>query len=60
MKITSAREYIESLDCCVWFDGEYNYQDMFGYKTFKTLNGLNKHLAKLAKMANVEIPMFTD
>ena len=52
--ISTERQYIENGNACIFFDGEYVYQDAFGYKAFKSINGLNKHIAKVAKMANRE------
>lgn len=53
--ISNERQYIENGNACVYSDNdEYIYMDAFGYKTYKTISGLNKHIAKVAKMANRE------
>ena len=55
--ISNERQYIEDGNACVYvdkYDGLYVYSDVFGYKTYKTLKGLNAHIAKAAKMANRE------
>ena len=52
IKITNARQYIENENACIFinWEGEYVYQDMCGYRTYKTLAGLNRFLVKNAKM----------
>lgn len=55
--ISTERQYIEDGNACIYideYDGSYVYSDIFGYKTYKTIKGLNKHIAKVAKMANRE------
>lgn len=55
--ITTERQYIENGNACIYidkYDGTFNYHSLRTWKSFKTLNGLNKHLAKVAKMANRE------
>lgn len=54
IKINNERQYIENGNAYIFFDGEYNYVDGFGCKSYKSINGLNKHIAKVAKMANRE------
>lgn len=59
--ITEKRQYIKDGDFCIYRDGDgYVYQDMLGYKTYKTLAGLNRHLANSAKRANREVVTVTD
>lgn len=55
--ISNERQYIENGNACVYidkYDGTYNYSSLRSDKSFKTLSGLNKHIAKVAKMANRE------
>lgn len=57
IKLTTDRHYIDRPECCVYIDkhdGRFMFQDIFGYKSYKTINGLNKMLAKVCKMANIE------
>lgn len=59
--ISSERQYIENGNACVYARyGEYVYHDCGGHKTFKTLCGLNRHIAKVAKMANREAVRVTE
>lgn len=54
--ISNERQYIENGNACIYRDedGTYVYSDTSGYKTYKSIKGLNKHIAKVAKMANRE------
>ena len=63
MTITTSRQYIDSIDACIYIDdwsGEYVYHDIFGYRTYKTLRGLNNYLQKCARMMNRDVPTITE
>jgi len=63
MTITTDRKHITALDAHVYidrYDGTYVYHDIFGYRTYKTLRGLNIFLQKQARMANRAIPTITE
>lgn len=49
MKISTNREYYNNGDFCIFvckYTNKYCYQDSFGYKSYKTLSGLEKMLKK--------------
>lgn len=55
--ISTERQYIENGNayvCIDKYDGTYEYRSLLTSKSFKTLKGLNNHIAKVAKMANRE------
>lgn len=55
--ITNERQYIENGNACIYideYDETYNYSSLRTWKSFKTLKGLNNHIAKVAMMANRE------
>lgn len=57
IKISNEYGYIKDLDCAVYidkYDGSFCYQDVCGYKSYKTIAGLNRHLAGICKAANKE------
>lgn len=61
INLTTDRQYIEKPDCCVYidkYDGRFVYQDMCGYKSYKTIAGLNRMIAKACKAANIETVVF--
>ena len=63
MTITTSRQHIESIDAIIYidkYDGSYVYHDIFGYRSYKTLRGLNNYLQKCARMANRTVPTITE
>ena len=63
MTITTSRQHIESIDAIIYidkYDGSYVYHDIFGYRSYKTLRGLNNYLQKCARMANRDVPTITE
>ena len=51
----------DAIDARVFTDDEgFTYQDAGGYRSFKTLSGLNKHLMKQATMQNKKAIQFED
>ena len=63
MTITTSRQHIESIDAIIYidkYDGSYVYHDIFGYREYKTLRGLNNYLQKCARMANRDVPTITE
>ena len=63
MTITTSRQHIAALDAHVYideYDGSYVYHDMFGYRVYKTLRGLNAYLKKCASMMGREVPTITE
>ena len=63
MTITTDRQHIAALDAHVYideYDGTYVYHDIFGYRSYKTLRGLNNYLQKQARMMSRVIPTITE
>ena len=62
MTITTNRQHIASIDAIIYIDsdGTYVYHDICGYRTYKTLRGLNNYLRKCARMANRDVPTITE
>ena len=63
MTITTSRQHIASIDAHIYideYDGTYVYHDIFGYRTYKTLRGLNAYLQKCARMMHRDVPTITE
>ena len=58
LTITTERQHIASIDAHVYIDsdGSYVYQDMCGYRTYRTLQGLNRYVQSAAKTVNRKAP----
>lgn len=49
MEISNIRNYSDNGEFCIFIDkytGKYCYQDSFGYKSFKSISGLERMLRK--------------
>lgn len=56
MTISKTRNYDNANDFCIYigYDGEFVYQDIFGYKSYKTIAGLERMLRKRGYLADGE------